>query len=311
MTKILFMGTPQFAVPSLEKLMAHNDLYEVVAVITQPDAPAGRGKQLSQSPVKQLALSAGLPVLQPETLKPPEVVEQLRSYAPDAIVVAAFGQILRKPVLEMPKFGCINVHGSLLPRWRGASPVNAAIAAGDASTGITLMLMEAGLDSGPMLSQREEKSQPDDTGSSLMERLSHIGADLLIETLPRYFAGQLKPEPQDESRVTHCRQIKKEEGAIDWHKSALEIERHVRAMQPWPGAFTNAHGKRLKIVRCQVASSRSASVPGTLSINKNNVEVQCGDGVLALIEVQPEGKKPMPAADFVRGQPTLQHLGLT
>ena len=311
MTKILFMGTPQFAVPSLEKLMAHNDLYEIVAVITQPDAPAGRGKHLTQSPVKQMAQSAGLPVLQPETLKPPDVVAQLRSYAPDCIVVAAFGQILRKPVLEMPQFGCINVHGSLLPRWRGASPVSAAIAAGDAITGITIMQMDVGLDNGSMLSQREEKIQPDDTAGSLMERLAHIGAALLIETLPRYFSGDLKPEVQDESQVTHCRQIKKEEGTIDWRKSALEIERHVRAMQPWPGAFTSANGKRLKVIRCQVSDVRLEGAPGTVSIHKNTVAVQCGAGMLELVEVQPEGKKPMPAADFVRGQPTLQRLGLT
>ena len=308
MTKILFMGTPQFAVPTLAKLIEH---YDVVAVVTQPDAPAGRGKQLTQSPVKQLALSTGLPVLQPETLKPAEVVEQLRGYAPDAIVVAAFGQILRKPVLEMPRFGCINVHGSLLPRWRGASPVSAAIAAGDQVTGITIMLMEAGLDSGPMLSRREEPILSDDTGSSLMERLSQVGADLLMQTLPRYFAGEIKPETQDESLVTVCRQIKKEEGAIDWTKSAIQIERHVRAMQPWPGAFTHMNGKLLKILRsrgseAEISEVRSQKSPGMVVIHKNSVSVQCGEGVLELIEVQPEGKKTMLATDFARGQPMLE-----
>jgi methionyl-tRNA formyltransferase len=305
MPKILFMGTPQFAVPSLAKLIEH---YDVVAVVTQPDAPAGRGKQLTQSPIKQLALSAGLPVLQPETLKPPEIVEQLRSFAPDCIVVAAFGQILRKPVLEMPQFGCINVHGSLLPRWRGASPVSAAIAAGDASTGITIMQMDVGLDNGPMLSRREEMIRPDDTAGSLMERLSHIGAALLIETLPKYFAGEIAPETQDEGQVTLCRQIKKEEGAIDWHKRAIDIERHVRAMQPWPGAFTSVNGKRLKVNRSQVSDSKLESAPGTIAIHKNSVSVQCGDGVLELLEVQPEGKKAMPAADFARGQPYLKRV---
>jgi methionyl-tRNA formyltransferase len=302
MTKILFMGTPQFAVPSLAKLMEH---YEVVAVVTQPDAPAGRGKHLTQSPVKQLAQSAGLPVLQPESLKPPDVVEQLRSYAPDCIVVAAFGQILRKPVLEMPKFGCINVHGSLLPRWRGASPVSAAIAAGDAVTGITIMQMDVGLDNGPMLSKREEAIRPDDTTGSLMERLSHMGAELLIETLPKYLAGEIAPQPQDESLVTHCRQIRKEEGAIDWGKSAIELERHVRAMQPWPGAFTTLNGKRLKILSTLRSVHSTQNVPGTIAIQKNGVFVQCGNGGLELVEVQPEGRKAMPAADFARGQPGL------
>ncbi len=302
MTKILFMGTPQFAVPSLAKLIEHNDHYDVVAVITQPDAPAGRGKHLTQSPVKQLALSAGLPVLQPETLKPPEVVAQLRSYAPDCIIVAAFGQILRKPVLEMPRYSCINVHGSLLPRWRGASPVSAAIATGDETTGITIMQMDVGLDNGPMLSKRAEPILPNDTAGSLMERLSLIGADLLMETLPKYFAGQLTPETQDESLVTLCRQIKKEEGAIDWHKSAIEIERHVRAMQPWPGAFTSVNGKRLKILNSRTSDVGRPTSPGTIAIHKNSVSVQCGEGALELLEVQPEGKKPMPAADFARGQ---------
>jgi methionyl-tRNA formyltransferase len=302
MTKILFMGTPQFAVPALAKLI---EAYDVVAVVTQPDAPAGRGKQLAQSPIKQLALSAGLPVLQPETLKPPDVVAQLRAFAPDCIVVAAFGQILRKPVLEMPRFGCINVHGSLLPRWRGASPVSAAIAAGDAVTGITLMQMDVGLDSGPMLSQREEPIRPDDTAGSLMERLAHIGADLLIETLPKYLAGELAPQTQDESLVTVCRQLKKEEGAIDWRKPATEIERHVRAMLPWPGAFTNVSGKRLKILSSQLSAFSSQLSPGTLFIHKNSVSVQCGEGALELLTVQPEGKKPMPAADFARGQQAL------
>jgi methionyl-tRNA formyltransferase len=255
--------------------------------------------------VKQLAQSAGLPVLQPETLKPPDVVEQLRSYAPDCIVVTAFGQILRKSVLEMPKFGCINVHGSLLPRWRGASPVSAAIAAGDAVTGITIMQMDVGLDNGPMLSKREEAIRPDDTTGSLMERLSHMGAALLIETLPKYFAGEIAPELQDESLVTHCRQIKKEEGTIDWSKSAIEIERHVRAMQPWPGAFTTLHGRRLKILSALHSPLSTQSAPGTIAIHKNSVQVQCGEGLLELIEVQPEGKKAMPAADFAHGQPGL------
>ena len=305
MTRILFMGTPQFAVPSLQKL---TEQFEVVAVVTQPDAPAGRGKQLAQSPVKQFALSQGLPVLQPESLKPAEAVEQLRAYQPDCIVVAAFGQILRKNVLDMPRYGCINVHGSLLPRWRGASPVSAAIAAGDELTGITIMQMDVGLDSGAMLSKRAEVILPDDTAGGLMARLSHIGADLLIETLPKYFAGEISPEVQDALLVTTCRQLKKEEGRIDWSHSSVEIERHVRAMSPWPGAFTAWNGKQLKVLRSRIGTQldRMLRPAGQIFLQRGKeLLVACNGGALELLEVQLEGKKAMPAADFARGYPAL------
>jgi methionyl-tRNA formyltransferase len=305
MTRILFMGTPQFAVPSLEQLIEH---YDVVAVVTQPDAPAGRGNHLAQRPVKQVALSKGLPVLQPESLKPAEVVEQLRSYQPDCIVVAAFGQILRKPVLDLPRYGCINVHGSLLPRWRGASPVSAAIAAGDEATGITIMRMDVGLDNGPLLSKRAEPIGPQDTTATLMERLSHIGADLLIDTLPKYFAGQINPEVQDESLVTLCRQLKKEQGRIDWGRSAVEVERHVRAMIPWPGAFTLLDGKQLKILKSRVGMQldRMLRPPGQLFLQRGKeLLVACNGGALELLEVQLEGKKATAAADFARGHAAL------
>ncbi len=315
MTRIIFMGTPEFAVPALDGLAAQAD-NQIVAVVTQPDAPAGRGKQLAQSPVKRWALAHDVPVLQPPSLKPPEVVEQLRAYQPDVIVVAAFGQILRRNVLEMPPHGCVNVHGSLLPRWRGASPVSAAIAAGDAATGITIMRMDIGLDNGPMLSQREEAIHPDDTAESLMARLAHIGATLLTETLPKYLRGEITPQPQDETQVTVCRQIKKEAGQIDWQRSAIEIDRHVRAMRPWPGAFTMLNGKLLKVGRVAVQETAQASdaspVPvGQIWVEHGAVFVQCGSGRLQLIEVQPEGKKMMPAADFARGHPTLHNATFT
>lgn len=311
MVKIIFMGTPDFAVPSLAALVAQPE-YQVVAVVTQPDAPAGRGKHLTQSPVKQWALAHGLPVLQPPSLKPPEVVAQLQAYQPDLIVVAAFGQILRRAVLEMPRYGCINVHGSLLPRWRGASPVAAAIAAGDAITGITIMRMDVGLDSGPMLSTRAEAIHPDDTAGSLMTRLAQAGADLLVETLPGYLRGEVLPQAQDEALVTVCRQIKKEEGRIDWQRSAADIDRHIRAMSPWPGAFTQLHDKLLKIGRVSVQAMPEASPvsPGLVRVEKGAVFVQCGAGAVQLLEVQPEGKKMMPAADFARGQPTLHGTNL-
>jgi len=309
MTRVIFMGTPEFAVPSLAGLIAAKDQYDVVAVVTQPDAPAGRGKQLAQSAVKQWALAHDLIVLQPPSLKPPDVVEQLRALQPDVIVVAAFGQILRRNVLEMPPHGCVNVHGSLLPRWRGASPVSAAIAAGDAVSGITIMKMDVGLDSGPMLSKRETAILADDTSGSLMTRLAQIGADLLIETLPGYLSGAIAPQVQDEALVTLCRQIKKEEGQIDWQRSAIDIERHVRAMSPWPSAFTHIQGKLLKIWKSKVATmamaaneaASDAADTGRIHVRKNEVLVQCGQGALQLLEVQPEGKKPMSAADFARG----------
>ena len=308
MTRILFMGTPQFAVPALEKL---TERYDVVAVVTQPDAPAGRGKHLASAPVKQYAERRGLPVLQPETLKPAEVVEQLRAYQPDCIVVAAFGQILRRNVLELPQYGCINVHGSLLPRWRGASPVSAAIAAGDEATGITIMRMDVGLDNGPMLSKRAEPIGPEDTTTTLMERLSHIGADLLIDTLPKYFAGEITPETQDETLVTVCRQLKKEEGLINWNRSAVEVERHVRAMTPWPGAFTSIaalDGKQLKVLKSRIGMQmdRMLRPPGDLFLQRGKeLLVACNGGALELLEVQLEGKKAVAAADFARGHAAL------
>lgn len=298
------MGTPEFAVPSLAVLVAQPE-HQIVAVVTQPDAPAGRGKQLAQSPVKQWALAHGLPVLQPPSLKPPEVVEELRAYQPDVIVVAAFGQILRRAVLDMPPHGCVNVHGSLLPRWRGASPVSAAIAAGDTVTGITIMRMDVGLDSGPMLSKRAEAIRADDTTGSLMARLALVGADLLVETLPGYLQGSLVSEAQDTTQVTLCKQIKKEEGRIYWQRSAIDIDRHVRAMLPWPSAFTLLNGKLLKIGRAEIRDRRISDVLGMIHVEKNTILVQCGEGALQLLEVQPEGKKMMLAADFARGQVNL------
>ena len=300
MKKVLFMGTPQFAVPSLAALL---EAHEVVAVVTQPDAPAGRGKALAASPVKQLAVSRGVPVLQPPSLKPAEVVEALRAYQPDVIVVAAFGQILRRDVLDLPPHKCINVHASLLPRWRGAAPINPAIAAGDTTTGVTIMLMEAGLDSGPMLSQREIRIGPDDTAGALTEVLSHVGAELLVETLPGWLDGSIRPKQQNEALVTFAPRMTKEQGRIDWSRRADEIERHVRAMTPWPSAFTRWNGMQLKIVRARMASGElpSKASNGAVIADYNQCFVQCGDGLLQLFEVQLEGKKPMLIDVFLRG----------
>lgn len=306
MTRVIFMGTPAFAVPSLAALIEAK--YEIVAVVTQPDAPAGRGQQLKPSPVKLLAQQHGLPILQPASLKPPEVVEALRALAPDVIVVAAFGQILRQNVLDLPTHHCLNVHASLLPRWRGASPVSAAIAAGDAVSGVTIMLMEAGLDSGPILAQREEPIHPDDTTGTLTERLARIGAALLIETLPRWLAGEITPRKQDESLVTLAGRLKKEDGKLDWSRSAVELERHVRAMSPWPSAFTTWQGRQLKVLRAELAAiEQKNKLPnGAVRTDRNHVYVQCGDGgMLRLIEVQLEGKRAVDADAFARGHPNL------
>jgi methionyl-tRNA formyltransferase len=311
MTRVIFMGTPQFAVPSLAALVDASG-FDVVAVVTQPDAPSGRGKALAMSPVKQFAVSRAIPVLQPASLKPQEAVDALRAYDPELIVVAAFGQILRKNVLDMPKHQCINVHASLLPRWRGAAPISAAIGAGDASTGVTIMLMEAGLDSGPMLSQRALSIGPEDTTGTLTESLARVGAELLVETLPGWVSGALTPRAQDESLVTFAGRIQKEQGRIDWSQPTAQIERHIRAMSPWPSAFTALQGKQLKILRAATSTVHLPARPinGTIVVDRNHVYAQCADGLLQLFEVQLEGKRAMPADVFARGHAGLDGVGL-
>jgi methionyl-tRNA formyltransferase len=299
MARILFMGTPQFAVPSLQALFRRHD---VAAVVTQPDAPAGRGRALAPSPVKQIAVAAGVPVLQLESLKAPEDVARLRELAPDLIVVAAFGQILRRDVLGLPPRGCLNVHASLLPRWRGASPISAAIAAGDAVTGVTIMQMDPGMDTGPILAQREEPIRPDDTTGALSQRLSDLGADLLIAVLPGWLDGLIQPQPQDGARATTCGHLRKEHGRIDWTRPAADLERHVRAMSPWPSAWTTWQGRLLRVLRAATAPGLPGCLPGMAQAEGRAVRVQCGAGALELLEVQLEGKRPMPAAEFARGQ---------
>src|SRR5215212_5864473 len=238
------MGTPDFSVPMLERLIV---AHEVIGVVTQPDRPAGRNRQVQVSPVKQVALDAGIPVFQPEKVRRAEAIETLRQWTPDVYIVAAFGQILPQTVLDIPPHGSINIHASLLPRWRGAAPINAAIRAGDAESGITIMKMDAGLDTGPMLSQRAIPLAPDETAATLHDKLSALGAELLIETLPGYLNGEIVPQPQDDSFATLAPRIDKEEGRIDWTQPAAAIERTVRAFTPWPGTYTFWNGKQLKI----------------------------------------------------------------
>lgn len=303
MTRVVFMGTPDFSVPSLTALIEGG--YQVVGVVTQPDRPKGRGRKLEPSPVKRYALQHGIPVLQPPSLRTSEAVAELAALRPDVIVVAAFGQILRPNVLQLPPRGCINVHASLLPRWRGAAPVQAAILAGDRVTGSTIMLMDEGMDTGPILAQAALVIRPDDTGGSLSERLAHHGAQLLAETLPRWLAGEIEPRPQDESLATVCRPLRKEQGWIDWTRSAEEIARVVRAFNPWPAATTSWKGRQLKILAAQIREEEAAEPPGTVVAVEKQVAVSTGRGLLELIVVQLAGRRALPIADFVRGQPAF------
>jgi methionyl-tRNA formyltransferase len=296
MTSVVFMGSPDFSLPTLHALA---NTYEVVGVVTQPDRASGRGRELKAPPVKTLALKLGIPLIQPEKLRQPEAMEQLRTWNPDVIVVAAFGQILRKEVLELPPFGCINVHASLLPRWRGAAPINAAILHGDEETGVTIMKMDVGLDTGPMLSQRSIPLMPDDTAGSVFETLSTLGADLLIETLPDYLSGKLMPAPQPEEGMTYAPMLKKEEGQLGFNHDVHELERRVRAFNPWPGAYMDVDGTLLKIHRAHVEAGE-ASV-GQRLIVRDQPAIGARGGILVLDEVQPAGKKSMSGKSFLAG----------
>ncbi len=296
--RVIFMGSPDFAVPILKSLAMN---YQLVGVVTQPDRPAGRGKKLSPPPVKLAALEFGLPVIQPEKLKEPGIFETLENWRPDVIVVAAFGQILRQNVLGLPEFGCINVHASLLPRWRGAAPVQAAILHGDSVSGVTIMKMDAGIDTGAILAQSPCPLAPQETALSLSEKLSVMGADLLIKILPDYLSGKLSPVPQDESRATYAGLIKKEMGLLDFQKPAAELERQVRAFLPWPGSTFFLEDQPCKVMRASVVQSDHGRAPGTFTILNGFPAVYCGEDCLVLEEIQPSGKKPMNGKDFLRG----------
>jgi methionyl-tRNA formyltransferase len=290
------MGSPDFALPTLRALAGG---YDVVGVVTQPDRVSGRGRERKPPPVKTLALELGIPVMQPEKLRLPEAMEQLRGWAPELIVVAAFGQILKRDVLELPRYGCINVHASLLPRWRGAAPIHAAILHGDEETGVTIMQMDAGLDTGPMLSQRSIRLTREDTAGSVIDRLSTLGADLLTETLPDYLSGKLTPVPQPEEGVTYASMLKKEEGQLDFNRDVQELERRVRAFNPWPGAFMEFDGALLKVHRARVGAGEASM--GQRLIHQNQPAIAAQGGILILEEVQPAGKKSMSGKSFLAG----------
>jgi methionyl-tRNA formyltransferase len=296
-TRIVFMGSPEFALPSLRALAAN---YPVAGVVTQPDRPAGRGREMTPPPVKQLALQLGLPVIQPQRLKEPHAIQRLQEWAPEVIVVAAFGQILRPAVLDLPPLGCVNVHASLLPRWRGAAPIQAAILHGDPQTGISIMRMDPGVDTGPILSQQSLPILPDDTAGSLAERLAELGAVLLLETLPAYLKGEIQPQPQAKALATHAPMLSKDDGQLDFSQPATTLARRVRAFNPWPGAFTFWQGQLLKIHRAHPAGAPPAQ-PGMTALHGGQPALGCGDGLLVLDEVQPAGKRPMPGEVFLHG----------
>ena len=303
MADVVFMGTPDFAVPVLKRLITN---HRVIGVVTQPDRPAGRGHQVQMSPVKQVALDAGIPVFQPEKIRRPEAVEILKQWTPDVYVVAAFGQILPQAVLDIPPHGSVNVHASLLPRWRGAAPIQAVIRAGDAETGITIMRMDAGLDTGPMLRQRAISLAPDETGASLHDKLAELGGDLLIETLPGYLDGTIQPQPQDDSAVTLAPRIQKEEGHIDWTQTAAQIERTVRAFTPWPGTFTLWNGQQLKILSGhivdKVGEANASAAPGqVVNARAEAAAIGTGAGLYVPDRLQLQGRKPVTLAEFLRG----------
>lgn len=296
------MGSPDFALPSLRAL---DENFSIVGVVTQPDRPAGRGRTLSPPPVKVLAKELSVPLIQPDNLKEQGALEQLRAWGADVIVVTAFGQILRQEVLGLPKFGCLNVHASLLPRWRGAAPIQAAILHGDQQTGVTIMKMDSGVDTGPVLSQRTLQILEGDTAGSLSPKLAQQGAELLVETLPGFIRGEIIPQPQ-QGEATYARMLKKADGELDLTSSASELERKVRAFDPWPGTFVNWQHGRLKILQARAVGyslDRSDETPGETgrTIIDGQPALLTSDGILILDIVQPAGKKPMAGKVFLQG----------
>lgn len=305
--RIIFAGTPEFAAKALAALL--NTPHEIVAVFTQPDRPAGRGRQLKPGPVKQLALEHQLPVLQPVSLKTPESMQQLKGLEADVMVVAAYGLLLPAQVLKLPRYGCLNIHASLLPRWRGAAPIQRAILAGDTQTGITIMQMDTGLDTGAMLLKKSCTITPEDTGASLHDRLAELGAEAIVEALAQL--PDLKLTPQDESQVTYAKKLSKSEAQIDWHRSAEDIARQVRAYNPWPVAQTSANGQTLRIWAAEELTLQEDAAAGQIiRLNKQGIDVACGKGMLRITRLQPAGSKPMDVAAFLNGRPDMLAQGL-
>jgi methionyl-tRNA formyltransferase len=320
MLRIIYMGTPDFAVPALEALIAGRkpgsilpEGYEIITVITRLDKPVGRGKEIIFSPVKQAALSHGIPVWQPGSLKRPENIEALAAYQADLYIVAAFGQILPQAVLDLPRYGTLNIHASLLPKYRGVSPISEAILQGDTETGVTIMLIDAGVDTGPVLLKRSIPVAEDDTTGSLTAKLAQLGAGALLEALPLWIQGEITPQPQDERLASYTHMLRKEDGEIAWDRPADVLAREVRAYTPWPSAYTYWRGKLLKIVSAHAVmpgqGNSNELKPGTVNLRKEGsrqvLSVSTGSGLLVVDSLQLEGKKAMKAEEFLRGYPQV------
>ncbi|MDO4268683.1 MAG: methionyl-tRNA formyltransferase [Eubacteriales bacterium] len=304
--RIIFMGTPDFSVPTLESLIQSR--HQVIAAVTQPDKPKGRGKEIQMTPVKETALKHHIPVYQPARARDPEFVEEMRALKPDVMVVIAFGQILSKELLEVPRYGCVNLHASLLPKYRGAAPIQWAVINGDEETGVTSMMMDVEMDTGDMLEKVTVKLDPEETGGSLFDRLSLLGGDLILSTLDKLEAGTVVPEKQDHEKATYVKKISKSMGDIDWTMDAAAIERLVRGLNPWPSAYTRLNGKLLKIWKAGVLDDpapqpEAAACGQIVKASGGQLLVRTGGGILSLLEVQLEGKKRMDAAAFLRGFP--------
>ncbi len=301
---VVFFGTPRFAVPTLQHVL--DSPHPVAGVVTQPDRPRGRGQKVSDAPVKTLALEHNIPVFQPDRLKPPEVAERLRAWRPDVAVVAAYGRIIPEHLLTIPRLGMINVHASLLPKYRGAAPVHRAVMSGDSETGVTIMRVVKELDAGPMFAKVTRPIGPDETSDVVEDALARLGAHLLLAVLAEMAAGTAREEPQDHTQATHAPRLTKEEGLIDWSQSGAAIHNRVRGLYPWPHAYTFLRGTRLIIRRTQVVvagrEARRDEPGGTvLTVEPEAIRVTTGDGELAILEVQPEGRRPMSARDFTAG----------
>jgi methionyl-tRNA formyltransferase len=302
--RIVFAGTPAFAVPALAALA--DSRHAVVEVWTQPDRPAGRGRKPQASPIKQQALDRGLDVAQPVNLKQAQIQARLTALAPELMIVAAYGQLLPRALLAAPRYGCLNIHASLLPRWRGAAPIQRAILAGDTMTGVTIMQMETGLDTGAILCQREAPIEPEETAGMLHDRLATLGAAALLTTLDDLVAGTLRARHQDPANATYARKLNKAEAEIDWGLGAAALARQVRAFNPWPMAFTWFAGERLRVLRAQARRCEQSDIPGTvLAAGPEGVDVAAGTGTLRILKLQPAGKRAMPAAEFAHARPVV------
>jgi methionyl-tRNA formyltransferase len=298
MIKIIFAGTPEFAAVSLEALI-HDERFEIIAVLTQPDRPAGRGQKLQTSPVKTLALQHQLLVLQPETLKTTEIQETLKSFQADVMIVAAYGLLLPEAVLSIPKYGCINIHGSLLPRWRGAAPVQRAIETGDQETGVTIMQMEKGLDTGGMFYKKTCAITVEDTSASLMQKIAHLGAEALLESLPKIISGELSAEKQNEAEANYAKKLEKAESILDWQETAEVLERRIRAFSPWPGCTFEKNGQMIKVGKAHVVKNISYALPGeVLACDANGLVIACGIDALCITQVQIPGGKMQPVSQL-------------